>query len=107
MAVEGEAGIKLSFPGAPKALMRRLHIEIRSTTDRTKQPIRTLYLGHVTGYQPIRDQYLPLFDVTLGSLPVEDQSFIFSDRNLTALPKVRCLDILQLQFGTFLTEYLG
>ena len=25
-------------------------------TDR-KQPIRTRYLGHVTGYQPIRDQY--------------------------------------------------
>eukprot|EP00116_Pleurobrachia_bachei_P007833 sb/3468095/ len=23
-----------------------------------KQPIRTLYLGHVTGYQPIRDQFL-------------------------------------------------
>eukprot|EP00116_Pleurobrachia_bachei_P018827 sb/3479089/ len=22
-----------------------------------KQPIRTRYLGHVTGYQPIRDQY--------------------------------------------------
>ena len=21
------------------------------------QPIRTCYLGHVTGYQPIRDQY--------------------------------------------------
>eukprot|EP00116_Pleurobrachia_bachei_P004367 sb/3464629/ len=25
--------------------------------DNTKEPIRTLYLGHVTGYQPIRDQY--------------------------------------------------
>ena len=22
-----------------------------------KQPIRTRYFGHVTGYQPIRDQY--------------------------------------------------
>ena len=22
-----------------------------------KQPIKTLYLGHVTGYQPITDQY--------------------------------------------------
>eukprot|EP00116_Pleurobrachia_bachei_P012317 sb/3472579/ len=36
----------------------------------SKKPIRTRYLGHVTGYQPIRDQYflirhvlaLPLFD---------------------------------------------
>eukprot|EP00116_Pleurobrachia_bachei_P011964 sb/3472226/ len=25
----------------------------------SKQPIRTRYLGHVTGYQPIRDQYCP------------------------------------------------
>ena len=24
----------------------------------SKQPIRTRYLGHVTGYHPIRDQYL-------------------------------------------------
>eukprot|EP00116_Pleurobrachia_bachei_P013288 sb/3473550/ len=26
-------------------------------TDTSKQPIRTRHLGHVTGYQPIRDQY--------------------------------------------------
>eukprot|EP00116_Pleurobrachia_bachei_P015437 sb/3475699/ len=26
-------------------------------TETSKQPIRTRYLGHVTGYQPIRDQY--------------------------------------------------
>eukprot|EP00116_Pleurobrachia_bachei_P005206 sb/3465468/ len=30
---------------------------IQEPTDTSKQPIRTLYLGHVTGYQPIRDQY--------------------------------------------------
>eukprot|EP00116_Pleurobrachia_bachei_P013513 sb/3473775/ len=30
------------------------HIE---PTETSKQPIRTCYLGHVTGYQPIRDQY--------------------------------------------------
>eukprot|EP00116_Pleurobrachia_bachei_P016842 sb/3477104/ len=28
-------------------------------TDTSKQPIRTRYLGHVIGYQPIRDQYFP------------------------------------------------
>eukprot|EP00116_Pleurobrachia_bachei_P002165 sb/3462427/ len=28
-----------------------------SVLDQSKQPIRTRYLGHVTGYQPIRDQY--------------------------------------------------
>ena len=27
-------------------------------TDTSKQPIRTRYLGHVTGYPPIGDQYL-------------------------------------------------
>eukprot|EP00116_Pleurobrachia_bachei_P017033 sb/3477295/ len=26
-------------------------------TDTRKQPIRTRYLGHLTGYQPIRDQF--------------------------------------------------
>ena len=26
-------------------------------TESSKQPIRTRYLGHVTVYQPIRDQY--------------------------------------------------
>ena len=30
---------------------------IQEPTEFCKQPIRTRYLGHVTGYQPIRDQY--------------------------------------------------
>ena len=29
----------------------------QETTEFRKQPIRTRYLGNVTGYQPIRDQY--------------------------------------------------
>eukprot|EP00116_Pleurobrachia_bachei_P015440 sb/3475702/ len=29
----------------------------QDSTETSKQPIRTLYLGHVTGYQPIRDEY--------------------------------------------------
>eukprot|EP00116_Pleurobrachia_bachei_P019042 sb/3479304/ len=29
----------------------------------SKQPIRTRYLGHVTGHQPIRDQYLMIRSV--------------------------------------------
>eukprot|EP00116_Pleurobrachia_bachei_P013163 sb/3473425/ len=33
-----------------------------------KQPIRTRYLGHVTGYQPIRDQYF-----LIRSVPVHWQ----------------------------------
>eukprot|EP00116_Pleurobrachia_bachei_P009700 sb/3469962/ len=32
--------------------------EIQEPTEPSKQPIRARYLGHVTGYQPIRDQYL-------------------------------------------------
>ncbi len=31
--------------------------EYQEPTETSKQPIRTRYLGHVTGYQPIRDQY--------------------------------------------------
>ena len=30
---------------------------VHEPTESSKQPIRTRYLGHVTGYQPIRDQY--------------------------------------------------
>eukprot|EP00116_Pleurobrachia_bachei_P013924 sb/3474186/ len=37
-------GSKLKYPGD-------------EPTDISKQPIRTRYLGHVTFYQPIRDQY--------------------------------------------------
>ena len=29
----------------------------------SRQPIRTLYLGHVTGYQPIREQYFLIWSV--------------------------------------------
>eukprot|EP00116_Pleurobrachia_bachei_P011626 sb/3471888/ len=31
--------------------------EDQEPTETSKQPIRPRYLGHVTGYQPIRDQY--------------------------------------------------
>eukprot|EP00116_Pleurobrachia_bachei_P016982 sb/3477244/ len=42
------------------------------TEVRFKQPIRTRYLGHVTGYQPIRDQYFLIRSIpdTLLSLPM-------------------------------------
>eukprot|EP00116_Pleurobrachia_bachei_P007557 sb/3467819/ len=41
--------------------------ELKSCTEPTetsKQPIRTRYLDHVTGYQPIRDQYFLIRSVT-------------------------------------------
>eukprot|EP00116_Pleurobrachia_bachei_P006372 sb/3466634/ len=41
-------------PSRPN-LIYRLLCDV--TTEMSKQPIRTRYLGHVTGYQPIRDQY--------------------------------------------------
>eukprot|EP00116_Pleurobrachia_bachei_P018048 sb/3478310/ len=36
----------------------------KEPTETSKQPIRTLYLGHLTGYQPIRDQ-----DFLIRSVP--------------------------------------
>eukprot|EP00116_Pleurobrachia_bachei_P006268 sb/3466530/ len=42
-------------------------------SDTSNQPIRTRYLGHVTGYQPIRDQYFLIRSVTPFSC---HQSFI-------------------------------
>ena len=49
----------------------RLNI-ILGQTEKSKQPMRTLYLDHVTGYQPIRDQYF-----LIQSVPVHDNSPIF------------------------------
>eukprot|EP00116_Pleurobrachia_bachei_P001834 sb/3462096/ len=47
-------GIDSQFAGIEETITQE-------PTDTTKQPIRTRYLGHVTGYQPIRGQYfLPL-----------------------------------------------
>eukprot|EP00116_Pleurobrachia_bachei_P019045 sb/3479307/ len=43
----------------------------------SKQPIRTCYLGHVTGYQPIRDQCSLI------------RSLIQSSRNLVPLDRYR------------------
>ena len=34
------------------------HCEYQETTEPSKQPIRSRCLDHVTGYQPIKDQYL-------------------------------------------------
>eukprot|EP00116_Pleurobrachia_bachei_P013192 sb/3473454/ len=39
-----------------------------------KQPIRTLYLGHVTGYQPIRDQFFPDLVGTCKSVDKGDKA---------------------------------
>ena len=36
---------------------------IHETTGPSKQPIRVHYLGHVTSYQPIRDQYFLIWSV--------------------------------------------
>ena len=36
---------------------------VQEPTEFRKQPIRTRYLGHVTGYQPIRDQYFLIWSV--------------------------------------------
>eukprot|EP00116_Pleurobrachia_bachei_P001262 sb/3461524/ len=39
----------------------------------SKQPIRTRYLGHVTGYQPIRDQYFLIRSVPVLGIPIITQ----------------------------------
>eukprot|EP00116_Pleurobrachia_bachei_P014571 sb/3474833/ len=61
----------------------------------SKQPIRTRYLGHVTGYQPIRDQYYLVdhileirvagltnnilkTDHVTGNQPIRDQYFLIT-----------------------------
>eukprot|EP00116_Pleurobrachia_bachei_P016310 sb/3476572/ len=39
-------------------------------TDTSKPPIRTRHLGHVTGYQPFKDQYFLILLVPVANLPV-------------------------------------
>eukprot|EP00116_Pleurobrachia_bachei_P016786 sb/3477048/ len=62
------------------------------STDASKQPIRTSYLGHVTGYQPMRDQYF-----LIRSVPgIQDTLF-------------RILSKFEIHFGfdIFVTRYIG
>eukprot|EP00116_Pleurobrachia_bachei_P012760 sb/3473022/ len=65
---------------ASPSLWAETHISLSRSSlslpgrDTCKQPIRTRYLGHVTGYQPIRDQYFLVkgtctFSLTLTKNP--------------------------------------
>ena len=47
-----------------------LQEEGQEPTETSKQLIITHYLGHVTGYQPIRDQYFPV----LGQWVIEEDT---------------------------------
>eukprot|EP00116_Pleurobrachia_bachei_P014203 sb/3474465/ len=60
----------LSITSLTPKLGREAHRYNGSVPVRSKQPIRTRYLGHVTGYQPIRTRYLG--HVT-GHQPIRDQ----------------------------------
>eukprot|EP00116_Pleurobrachia_bachei_P015395 sb/3475657/ len=42
----------------------------------SKQQIRTRYLGHVIGYQPIRDQYFPIRSVPGSSYYIYAMAYI-------------------------------
>ena len=49
----------------PKKKKKREKLILATVKNKGKQPIRTRYQGHVTGYQPIRDQ-----DFLIRSVPV-------------------------------------
>ena len=68
LALEGNlhsAGVSLDNIADILADMRVYPLESEVVAEDMKklqvgtQPIRTRYLGHVTGYQPIRDRYFP------------------------------------------------
>eukprot|EP00116_Pleurobrachia_bachei_P016014 sb/3476276/ len=55
---------------SPELMQKILTPEQEPTdTSKRKQPIETRYLDHLTGYQPIRDQYFPI-----RSVPGEESS---------------------------------
>eukprot|EP00116_Pleurobrachia_bachei_P013950 sb/3474212/ len=74
----GKSGLR-GYSIASCLVVERDIIYIGEPTETSKQPIRTRYLGHVTGYQPIRDQYF-----LIRSVPVQSEPDLvaprFSDR---------------------------
>eukprot|EP00116_Pleurobrachia_bachei_P015113 sb/3475375/ len=52
-------------------------------TKTSKQPIRNRYLGHETGYQPIRDQYFVLISVPPNASPMLLLSIYFVAKTTT------------------------
>ena len=69
-------------------------------TESSKQPIRSRYLGHVTGYQPIRDQYFLIRSVPVSNNNPVCYSYTFSDL-LDPLQLV----LLSTQYHTHLLSY--
>ena len=75
----------------PRSLKRHMkvvhdrHTEFRCTTcEVSKRPIRTGYLGHVTGYQPIRDQYFLVRSVLLTP-PPPSRKYSSPDQNMIVI----------------------
>ena len=78
-------GAIITLVNCPKIVQ---HVETQTAamsqepTDTSKQPIRTRYLGHVTGYQPIRDQYFLNRSVHAMSLIMNTTKFRLHARSL-------------------------
>ena len=51
-----EADLQYSTKAEQADLLQKVLAATDADAEVSKQPIRTRYLGHVTGYQPIRDQ---------------------------------------------------
>eukprot|EP00116_Pleurobrachia_bachei_P008340 sb/3468602/ len=66
-----EAVIERSNVQITRIMSREVLSELEEPTDTSKQPIRTLYSGHVTGYQPIRDQYFLIRSVSSLHIIIE------------------------------------
>eukprot|EP00116_Pleurobrachia_bachei_P018652 sb/3478914/ len=70
----GDVGTSFSTHGEGRDEIIRWGFGVTSEqepTDTSKQPIITRYLGHVTGYQPIRDQYFLIWSVRADFLTEE------------------------------------
>eukprot|EP00116_Pleurobrachia_bachei_P011238 sb/3471500/ len=72
-------------------------------TETNKQPIRTRYLGHVTGYQPIRDQYFLIRPVTIFD-GCDRLTKILSSKQVSATMTTR---IVETNKQPIRTHYLG
>eukprot|EP00116_Pleurobrachia_bachei_P006967 sb/3467229/ len=54
-------------------------------TETSLQPIRTRYLGHVTGYQPIMDQYYPIIPPQIIHRDIKPENILVSKMGIVKL----------------------
>eukprot|EP00116_Pleurobrachia_bachei_P009775 sb/3470037/ len=74
-----------------KSIQRRVKKrKAGSCSGTSKQPIRTRYLGHVTGYHPIRDQYFLIQSGPMATKACNERSNLQDNRRMRGVEGAEC-----------------